>query len=290
MSKATHTPNIQPGIRLATVLLAFALLLLGGCSSVRLAYGYLDWWMDRTLNKYLNLEGPQEDLLSQRVDEFHRWHRQTQLPRYADYLDQLAAEVDSPAETVPTRLIEIEKKTDELWNSSITMLSDLLLPILLQLDDAQITQLAENARKEREKSLKKWQKDQHKREKAFRKEAERWLGDLTPGQDAAIDSELASTTFDPQRRDAQRQRWTNAFIQTLKDKPAGYEQTLRSLLIDPETLWSADYRQMQEQLRIQARSLGGEVLQSATPEQRQHLRSTLQEYARDFRFLAAQSP
>ncbi|HEY8568078.1 DUF6279 family lipoprotein [Microbulbifer sp.] len=290
MSNAPHTPKIPPNIRLATVLLALALLLLGGCSSLRLAYGYLDWWMDRTLNKYLDLEGPQEDLLSQRVDEFHRWHRQTQLPRYADYLDQLAAEVDSPADTVPARLTEIEKKTDEFWNSSITMLSDLLLPILLQLDDAQISQLADNARKEREKSLKKWQKDQHKREKAFRKEAERWLGDLTQEQDAMVERELVSTTFDPKRRDAQRQRWTNVFIQTLKDKPDGYEQTLRDLLIDPQTLWSEDYRQMQEQLRIQARNLGSEVLQNATPEQREHLKTTMREYASDFRFLAAQSP
>lgn len=282
------TKKLHPtGTRAVTLLLAICLLFAGGCSSIRLAYGHLDWWMDRTLNKYLDLEGPQKDLLSQRVDEFHRWHRQTQLPRYADYLDQLTAEVDS-TDASPARLIEIEQQADAFWNSSITMLSDLLLPVLLQLDDTQLNQLADNAREEREKSLKKWQKDRHKREKEFRKQAERWLGDLTPEQDAMVDRELASTTFDPTLRDAQRQRWTDAFIHTLKDKPAGYEKTLRDLLINPQSLWSEDYRRMQDQLRVQARNLGSEILKSSTPAQRQHLKSTLQEYAADFRHLAAQ--
>ncbi|WP_105103554.1 DUF6279 family lipoprotein [Microbulbifer pacificus] len=278
-----------PATRLAILLLVAHLLLLGGCSSIRLVYGHLDWWMDHTLNKYLDLKGAQKDLLSQRVDEFHRWHRQTQLPRYADYLDQLAAEVDTPNAT-PARLLEIERQVDEFWHSSIAMLSDLLLPVLVQLDEAQIQQLAENARKEREKSLKKWQKERNKREKEFRKQAERWLGDLTPEQSAMVDRELATTTFDPERRDAQRQRWTNAFIQTLQDKPAGYQKTLRDLLINPQSLWSDDYRRMQDELRAQARNLGSEILKSSTPEQRQHLKTTLRDYAADCRILAAQKP
>ncbi|TLM79562.1 DUF6279 family lipoprotein [Microbulbifer harenosus] len=284
------TAKFHPWVTRATaLLLALTLLLAGGCSSVRLVYGHLDWWMDRTLNKYLDLKGPQKNLLSQRVDEFHRWHRQTQLPRYADYLEQLSAEVDSP-DISPARLIEIENQAEAFWNSSISMLSDLLLPVLLQLDATQINTLAENAREEREKSLKKWQKERNKREKEFRKQAERWLGDLTPQQDAMVERELASTTFDPKLRNAQRERWTNAFIRTLKDKPTGYEKTLRDLLTNPQSLWSEDYRQMQEQLRVQARNLGSEILQSSTAEQRQHLKSTLQEYATDFRLLAAQKP
>ncbi|QIL89810.1 hypothetical protein GNX18_08665 [Microbulbifer sp. SH-1] len=284
------TAKFHPWVTRATaLLLVLTLLLAGGCSSVRLVYGHLDWWMDRTLNKYLDLKGPQKNLLSQRVDEFHRWHRQTQLPRYADYLEQLSAEVYSP-DVSPARLIEIENQAEAFWNSSISMLSDLLLPVLLQLDATQINTLAENAREEREKSLKKWQKERNKREKEFRKQAERWLGDLTPQQDAMVERELASTTFDPKLRDAQRERWTNAFIRTLKDKPTGYEKTLRDLLTNPQSLWSEEYRQMQEQLRVQARNLGSEILQSSTAEQRQHLKSTLEEYATDFRLLAAQKP
>ncbi|WP_428818907.1 DUF6279 family lipoprotein [Microbulbifer sp. MCCC 1A16149] len=274
-------------IRTTSALLVVALLLVGGCSSVRLVYGHLDWWMDRNINKYLDLDGAQEDLLSLRVDEFHRWHRQTQLPRYADYLETLAGNVDDP-DTTPAKLIEIEKQVDTFWHSSVVMLSDLLLPLVIQMNEKQIDQLAENVREEREESLKKWEKSKRKREKQFRKEAKRWLGDLTSEQDAMIDHQLDTTRFDPKRRDAQRQKWATAFISTLRSKPEGYEKQLREMLIDPQSLWTEEYRQMQEQLRTQARNLGAEILKSATPQQRAHLKTTLLEYASDFRILAAQ--
>lgn len=274
-------------IRATTTLMAAFLLLVAGCSSVRLVYGHLDWWMDRNINKYLDLDGAQEDLLSLRVDEFHRWHRQTQLPRYADYLETLAADVDNPDAT-PAKLVEIEQQVDTFWHSSVVMLSDLLLPLVIQLDDKQIDRLAENVREEREESLKKWEKSKRKREKQARKQAERWLGDLTDEQDDMIDHQVETTTFDPKRRDAQRAKWADAFIGTLRSKPEGYEKQLRALLIDPQSLWSPDYRQMQDQLRTQARTLAADILKSATPEQRTHLKSTLLEYAEDFRILAAQ--
>ncbi|WGL16423.1 DUF6279 family lipoprotein [Microbulbifer bruguierae] len=276
----------QPALRTASILLSL-ILLLGGCSSVRLVYDHLDWWMDRTLNKYLDLKGAQKDLLSQRVDEFHRWHRQTQLPRYADQFEQLAAQVDNP-DNSPEHLKEVEQQVNGFVQASLGMLVDLLLPILIQLDDKQIDQLAENAREEREESLEKWEKSQRKREKEIRKQAERWLGDLTPAQDAMIDHQVATTAFDPKRRDAQRTLWTDAFIQTLRNKPAGYEKQLREMLTNPQTLWPDDYRQMQEQLRDQARTLAGEILESSTPAQREHLKTTLREYAADFRILAAE--
>ncbi|MCK7598370.1 DUF6279 family lipoprotein [Microbulbifer sp. CAU 1566] len=285
----TYQPPISPVTRrCVSVLLALALVLLAGCSSIRLVYGHLDWWMDRNLNKYLDLDGPQKALLQQRVDEFHRWHRQTQLPRYADYFEKLAKEVDDPDHS-PQRLRQIEQEVDTFWQSSVVMLSDLMLPILVQLDNAQIEQLAENIQEEREDSLKKWEKSKRKREKEFRKQAERWLGDLTDEQDAMIDRQLASTTFDPKRRDAQRQQWSEAFLATLRSKPEGYLQQLREMLINPQSLWSPEYRKMQDQLRAQGRQLASEILGSATPEQRQHLKSSLLEYAADFRHLAAQA-
>ncbi|WP_299598776.1 DUF6279 family lipoprotein [uncultured Microbulbifer sp.] len=267
--------------------LALIILLVGGCSSVRLAYGHLDWWMDRNINKYLDLDGAQEDLLQLRVDEFHRWHRQTQLPRYADYLELLAADVDSP-DANPEKLKQIEEQVDTFWHSSVVMLSDLLLPIVIKLDERQIDQLEENIREEREESLKKWEKSKRKREKEFRKQAERWLGDLTPEQDAMIDHQVDTTTFDPKHRDAQRQLWAKEFINTLRNKPDGYQKTLREMLINPQSLWSDSYRQMQDQLRAQARALASDILTSATPEQRTHLKASLLEYAADFRILAAQ--
>ncbi|WP_288130836.1 DUF6279 family lipoprotein [Microbulbifer sp.] len=273
--------------------LALALLLmLSGCSSVRLVYGHLDWWMERNINKYLDLGGAQEDLLELRIDEFHRWHRQTQLPRYADFFEQLAGQVDINAAPTPTeldtQLAQIETRVDGLWHNTVVMLSDLILPLVIQLDPAQIDRLEENIREEQEESRKKWEKTERKRIKEFRKQADRWLGDVTDEQQAIIDRHVATTQFDPKLRDAQRQRWAQTFLQVLREKPEGYRQQLRKMLVDPQSLWPADYQKMRRQLRTQARQLASELLLSATPEQRQHLKHTLREYAEDFRHLAAQ--
>lgn len=260
--------------------------LTAACSSVRLVYGHLDWWLDHKINNYLDLDGAQEDLLSQRVDEFHRWHRQTQLPRYADFFEQVASEVDEISKN-PQRLEGLEKQADAFWTSSATMLTDLILPLVLQMDDSQIDQLAENIREEREKSLKKWKKAQRKREKAFRKESERWLGDLTDEQEAMIDRQVANFTFDPKLRDAQRQLWAKTFLDTLRSKPPGYEKKLRDLALNPQSLWPPQYQAMHDKLRAQAFALAEEITGSTTPEQRAHLKTTLLEYAADFRILAA---
>lgn len=290
---AVPHPNRLRFQRSAAVALALLLLFFSGCSSVRLVYGHLDWWMERNINKYLDLGGAQEDLLELRVDEFHRWHRQTQLPRYADFFEQLADQVIDDGKPDPAqlnaRLEHIETTVDALWHNSVVMLTDLTLPLVIELDAEQIDQLEENIREEREKSLKKWDKTERKRIKEFRKHTERWLGDITDEQQRIIDHHVATTEFDPKLRDAQRQRWAQTFIRVLREKPEDYEQQLRQIVIDPQTLWPADYQKMHRQLRLQARKLVTELLLSATPEQRQHLKSTLRDYANDFRILAAQA-
>jgi len=282
----TAAIRLQPLIPLIGILLIAALLLSGGCSSVRLAYGQLDWWMDRSLNQYLELDGSQKALLFQRVDEFHRWHRQTQLPRYANYMEQVAAEVDVWGGT-PAQMRQEEQRLRAFWQDSAGMLADLIMPIVIRLDDKQIAQLTENVREQREAQLKKWQQPRRRLDKLFRKQAERWLGGLTPEQEAIIDRYVATTTFDPDRRDLQRQRWGNTFLATLRTKPPAYERKLRRILLDPQSLWPEDYLRMQEQLRAEVWALAGEILQSTTTEQREHLKTTLQQYASDFRFLAA---
>ncbi|MFC6978553.1 hypothetical protein [Microbulbifer taiwanensis] len=63
---------------------------------------------------------------------------------------------------------------------------------------------------------------------------------------------------------------------------------MRDLMLNPEQLWSEDYKQLQEQRHRQARQLSEQILASTTEVQRRHLTGALREYARDFRTLASQ--
>lgn len=270
--------------------LLMLLLLLSGCSSIKLAYNQLDWWLRWKLDAYLDLEGPQKQQLAAAVGDFHRWHRHTQLPLYADFLEQLAHQVTTEPYS-RAQLDTAEARLETFYRDSAGKLADLLLPLLSELTQPQIDTLARNLQREHEKSQRKRptseQKAQRTREREMRKQSRRWLGRLTAEQDQWIREWAAQIETDPAQRDRQRQLWQGHFIEALRRKPPGYQESLRELLLDPRQLWPEDYARIQEQRRQQTQELGEKLIGSISPRQRQHLADTLRGYAADFRSLAA---
>ena len=63
-----------------------ALLLLGGCSAVRVGYNQaptLAWWW---LDGYMDFDATQAPKVKDTLAQWFAWHRSTQLPDYADLL------------------------------------------------------------------------------------------------------------------------------------------------------------------------------------------------------------
>lgn len=277
----------QRYLSLATLLLS--LLILGSCSSVQLAYGQLDRWIRWQLDDYVDFNGAQKQQLIAALDSFHSWHRQTQLPRYADFLQQLADRVEQgQLENVHSE--PVEDQVRQFWETSSVQMYDLLLPLAAELEPAQIDELEENLLEKRRESLEKWQKSpekiQRRRRKEIRKQSERWLGSLSAEQETLIADWVSQVAYNPLLRDQQRQIWQAQFLELLRRKPDGYLNKMRDLMINPEQLWSPEYQQMQEQRHRQARALGERILSSTTAAQRRHLTQTLREYAADFNELA----
>ncbi|SDZ94944.1 DUF6279 family lipoprotein [Microbulbifer marinus] len=274
-----------------TATLFLVLLFLSSCSSIQFAYNQLDLWMRWQIDDYVDFTSTQKGQLQGALDSFHHWHRQTQLPRYADYLSQLADEVDE-GQLQKVELASIEDQVRAFWDTASTQLYDLLLPLAAQLSDAQIDELEQNLREKREESLEKWQKSPEKierrRKKQIRKQSERWLGSLSAEQEQMIADWVSHVAYNPLLRDKQREIWQARFVDLLRRKPDGYLAQMRDLLLNPEQLWPDDYRQMQEQRHRQARQLSHKILASTTEAQRRHLTRTLREYAHDFRVLATQ--
>lgn len=274
---------------LCTTALLSILLLLGSCSSIQFAYGQLDRWLRWQLDDYVDLNREQEDQLQTALDSFLAWHRQTQLPRYADSMEQLAGQVDS-GNLEAVRLEAVEDTARGYWETASTQFYDLLIPLAGTLDRQQIDELEENLREKRAESLEKWrespEKVQRRRQKQIRKHSERWLGSLSDEQERLIAAWVAEVSYNPQLRDRQRAKWQARFIELLRRRPDNYQSQLRDLMLNPEQLWSGEYRQMQEERHQRARALSEKILASTTPRQQQHLSETLREYAQDFRELA----
>jgi hypothetical protein len=72
------------------LVLALGLVLLAGCSGLRLAYDNADLWVRWRADQYLDLHGEKRDRLHARIAEFLTWHRDEALPHYARGLEGLS--------------------------------------------------------------------------------------------------------------------------------------------------------------------------------------------------------
>ena len=71
------------------------LLLLGGCSSTKMAYRYADWGIVWWVDDYIPMTAEQESRLEQDIHDLRQWHCATELPRYSEWLAQLKSDVRS---------------------------------------------------------------------------------------------------------------------------------------------------------------------------------------------------
>jgi hypothetical protein len=102
-------------IRILAPWLAVAALLLGGCSVASLGYGVAPTWVAWEIDGFLSLDRTQKALVGQRLDELQRWHRQTQLPRYAGLLRELEEESVAGPLSAGRMAHWRSVATDELW-------------------------------------------------------------------------------------------------------------------------------------------------------------------------------
>ncbi|AWF82457.1 hypothetical protein BTJ40_17430 [Microbulbifer sp. A4B17] len=265
--------------------------LLSSCSSIQFAYNNIDYWIRWKLRDYVDLNSQQEMEFQGALNSFFHWHRQTQLPKYADFLNQLADKVDKGQLENP-QLAPVEQEVRHFISNASNNAFNLILPIVAQLTPQQIDRLQHNLTKKQQKTLEKWQRSpwkiQRRRDRQIRRESRRWLGTLTEQQKQLIAAWVKQVEYNPVLRNEQQLIWQNHAIKLLRQKPDGYLQQLRDLLENPEQLWSDEYRKTQEQRKNQARELGEQILSSTSPTQRRHLSRTLREYAQDFRTLANQ--
>jgi hypothetical protein len=76
--------------RVLRVMLIGSLCLFAACSSTRLLYDNLDWVFYRALDQRFDITAQQRPWVKDRLRALHRWHRETQLPRYGETLHELA--------------------------------------------------------------------------------------------------------------------------------------------------------------------------------------------------------
>ena len=176
-------------ILVLTVLLASGL---AGCSMVRMAYDGAPWLLMRSIDRYLDLDGVQEDALQAALEVYHETHRREKLPEIIGALRSL-------------RLKVADGMTDDEWDWAISTVRGIyadtvagVIPVVTaslgRLDDYQVDQLAqhfdERNAKYKNRFLDGTPESRHQERVEYLVDhLERFVGDLSDAQIAKV-SEL----------------------------------------------------------------------------------------------------
>ncbi len=284
---APSPPAMRVSLLGLVLVCAFAL---SGCST-KITYNFLDWWMGWLVRDYVTLERGQRREVRAAIDSFHDWHRNTQLPLYADTLAQLQADLRRPDFSGD----ELEKYGEAMagfWETALQQLSPAVVSLAASLSQRQVRQVHDNLEKQRlefaedyvEPGVEELQKQRAERVQDTLQSA---VGRLNDEQKQMIRlwSEqirpIAAFSIDL------RVLWQEEFLQVMADRgeTQDFAQRIDALMFYTDR-WPDEYRQAVDHNEALTYRLMADLNRSLTQKQQLRRDKTLQRYIDDFRALA----
>lgn len=262
-------------------------LALGACSRVGLAYRNLDVIIPWTLGDYLDMNGEQKDWFNERLKDHLNWHCTTQLPGYLDWLDRLQTMV----ETNQITDVALQARTTEAKQAIAETAREITpsaIELLQGLDDKQVAEMNDAFAKDLRKRQQEYLKpplDQQIAERGARmvKRLNDWLGPLSATQEQRVMAWSAALGDQYTQWIANRAHWQKQFSAAVAQrKSPEFPQRIETLLVNRESLWTADYRKAFADTEAQGRSLAVDLMAESTPQQRQRLLKKIEGVRKDF--------
>lgn len=283
----------QPGNGFRAVVLTALLLVLGGCS-LRLTYGFLDWWLLWQVEDYLTLNHSQQQQLEQSLKQFHQWHRQHELPRYAALAEE-AAQLMAAPRISREQLQQIEAQAVELWQASLERLLPAGTQLLVSLSNDQLGELAESLADARAEFAKDYVEPPanerlHSRRQRLEETLESLLGDLTPAQQQQLAVTVSRLQESAALALAHREQEHGRFLKLLERRQQpGFAVELASFVRDHDVRRPPQLQQAYDHNGALVQQLVVELHASLSPSQRQHLNRYLLDHQEIFLELARAS-
>ena len=274
--------------------LALSLVLLQGCSAIKLGYQQLPtlsfWWLDSAVDFDDAQAVATKDVLSR----LHNWHRKTELVSYADWLGRSAqvSQGDVTGAQVCQAWTEVQSGMTRLMKQTLS----LAIPVTQQLWPRQINHLALHFDEKNEDWEKEWlqgstsERLQRRLDKMLARYSD-FYGELAPSQVAMVRQHLEQSAWSPEwgRQDRQRrQQDLLASLQQISQSQMTPAQA-ESLLAGVWQRWllsndAAGKEVMQSMARNACNNLA-QLHNATSPEQRQRATRRIKAYERDLRAL-----
>jgi hypothetical protein len=254
-----------------TIVLLLALGL-AGCSLLY-SYSNIDRYIRWSLDDYITWDDAQESRLRSSLATQLQWHKETQLPRYREWLQAIDRTLDADVEVA--QLAAAAEQLQSFWQETMAHSEADISAQLASLSDRQVREMFDAIR-EQQADLKSEYDDLtraeliKKRNRDMTRIMKYWLGTVDKKQIALINT---WATRLPDGRTPwldNRERWSDSFAQAMQNRhdPERFGSEIHALFVTPQEHWTAEFRKMSEQNRESTLQLLADLHNSRSPQQR----------------------
>jgi len=257
----------------------------------KLGYNNADWLLTWQIDDYFDLTSEQEDFVEERLEQHLLWHRNNELPHYANTIDEI---INRAQRGINTEDYEWAiNQFREAYNRIIIQILPDAVTLLRNLDSAQIKfyeeKIAERYHKRDDDPPRTEDEQKQGRSDRTIEQMEEWFGDLSD-QQIQIIKELSFTL--PLRYEyfhKDRLRRQNEFIALLKSdlSEAEFTEKLKTHFTEFENGRSEEYKQASEIFNQASKKMAVEISKILTEPQKQHAYEKIRNYQFDFLELAS---
>ena len=271
----------RAGRFLLTIVL-FLSLAFAGCAATSLLYNHADWLLARQIDGYFGLNRPQKTFVSSRLSGILAHHRSDALPRYEAVLGQ-ARERSADGlstEDLDWAFVQYDQLRADLFGRFVSDGAEFIRqvndPQVLRLKQALETRLARDEELLRDGSVKR----QAKRTERILGLAREWMGSLSPQQEQEI-SKITMNFPDTlpvwYAHQAYRHKQLLALIESRQSEQTAAR--LEDWLVHQDRDADPHFAEVMSQLRRHITGLVLDLDRSATPAQRRHFLSKIDDLA-----------
>ena len=271
------------------VILTGLISLLTSCSSTRFIYTFVDEFIKDEITYFLKLDEDEKVLLNKQVSEMVNWHRTSILPKYADYLNNIADKLENDEYDAN----DINKLLDDgrfLIEETVIGLVPYASKFLINHQTSESIDYMEkkmlNRRQERMIELSK-SEDILLKERLERLTSsfERFFGDLKDSQLTILETHARLTLNESRIRLHNRTLRQKVFIRFLRTQPTEVQLSnyLNTLLLKGYVITNPSYQAFSEDSLNRFQFLLVSLLATSNLTQRETIINKLRDYAKDFK-------
>lgn len=275
-----------------SMLLAIALGALAGCSMIRFGYDQADTIAAWKADEYFDFDSGQKTEFRSRFERLHAWHRQEQLPDYAQFLAAVKLRAQQPlTREDAVWLVEgVKARYHTLAARGSRDAAEMLLTLTPDNIRALQQQWARDNRRFVREHKVEGTLEERRRAAAERalKQIREWAGSLTPEQEERIAELHKEVPLIQHLRHQDRLRRQREFLQLLElrtDKRE-FEVKLRHWLIRWDQGRAPEYARLQAESYEKRIAFYLAIERMLTPRQRAAVLGQLQNYIDNFQRLA----